>query len=654
MIISSCMPAFCSLRQAVISLAALLASDLAAQASPVDIALALGPSTSLPSRSDIEAVGAKVGDHYRTLVPCGAGNCAVNNRWNNAVLMMGVLQHWQTYGTAAYRSYAESWAGHNDWKLFTDTSGGDQQNPSWDNRMAAGYSYLRLLQAGTPGASVADVTRNLDAQLALPLTPEKVGLIDYVFPGSTKSSLSWKIVDANFMGLPTWIAMGRQTGDARYYDRARDLQNYQLNVMGLRDPTTGLYFQRESDKAARTAKGLHVAWGRGNGWMAAGLAEALTDLPTSRAEYATYRSRFTGLMQALRTRQRADGFWSMNIADPDDSPGPESSATALITFAMARGIKLGILDRPTYAPVAAKAWNAMAGTAVANDGRLGFCQPIGKRPIAPGAAGYPSEGSADTDLCVGALLLAGTAMYDIASSTGAHAARAFEAEGLATTLSAGDSEGDVASAFAGGGRASLANLNAVGDFVQYRTGAVADGDYELRIKVRLMPTGAVWQLRRNGTDVGAPVDSYDASAHYAELSFGAQSGGAPATYRLMVRGRNGASTGYRIGVDRISLVSIASGGSAPAAMLPAGLSGAGRPRRAGAGLGPRLRRPPSRHRCHRGRGRATRGIARSGAGSRHARRERVSTTVRVGCGRAAEAAAPGRLKRWRCRMNGQR
>ncbi|MFO1143705.1 MAG: glycoside hydrolase family 88 protein [Amaricoccus sp.] len=427
-----------------------------------------------------------------------------------------------------------------------------------------------MLQAGTPGASIADNKRNLDAQLALPLTPEEVGLIDYVFPGSAKSSLSWKIVDSNFMGLPTWIAMGRQTGDTRYYDRARDLQNYQINTMGLRNPMTGLYFQRETDKTLRIANGLHVAWGRGNGWMAAGLADTLTDLPTSRAEYATYRSRFHRAHAGAPNAPARRRILEHQHRRPDDSPGPVSSATALITFAMARGIKLGILDRSTYGPVAAKAWNAMVGTAVANNGRLGFCQPIGKRPVAPGASGYPGEGSADTDFCVGALLLAGTAMNDIASSTGARAARVFEAESLATTLSAGDSESDVASAFAGGGRASLATLNAVGDFVEYQTGAVADGTYELRIKVRLMPNGATWQLKRNGADVGAAVDSYDVSPHYAELSFGAQtySGSGPVTYRFLVRGRNAASTGYRIGVDRVSLYAIAAGGGFPAAPLP--------------------------------------------------------------------------------------
>ena len=250
-----------------------------------------------------------------------SATCAINNKWDNGVLMMGVVEHWRKYGTASYRTYAENWADHNDWTLFSNTSGRDQENPNWNNRMTAGYTYLRLTQAGSPGATVADVVRNLDAQLALQISPEREQLVDYVFPGSTKGSLSWKFVDANFTALPVWIAMGKQTGDTRYYDRVRDLQNYQLDVMRLQDPATKLYFQNENAKTKVTANGLPVLWGRGNGWMAAGLASTLTDLPTSRAEYATYRTRFTELVHALRTRQRADGFWSMNLADPADSPG---------------------------------------------------------------------------------------------------------------------------------------------------------------------------------------------------------------------------------------------------------------------------------------------------------------------------------------------
>ena len=215
----------------------------------------------------------------------------------------------------------------------------------------------------------------------------------------------------------------------------------------------------------------------------------------------------------------------------------------------------------------------MVGSAIANDGHLGFCQPTGRRPLAPGSPGYPGEGSADVNFCAGALLLAGTAMNDIAPTAGPRAARIFQAETLTTAISAGDSQRDVANAYAGGGRANLATLSHAGDFVQYQTGAVANGTYELRIRLRLSPTGAIWQLKTNGRNTGGPVDTYDASAHYAELTFGMvtyASGSGPVRYRFVVRGRNPASTGYDIEVDRIRLFATAAGGGPVARLLDGG------------------------------------------------------------------------------------
>ena len=290
------------------ALALALCTGLPARASPLDIPLAFGPSAAMPAKSDIEAVAARVGDHYLATVPCGAEGCAINNKWDNGVLMMGVIDHWSKYGTAAYRSYAETWAAHNDWSLFTDTSGRDQENPNWHNRLTAGYTYLRLFQAGTPGASIAEVVGDLDAQLALPISPEREGIVDYVFPGSSKGSLSWKIVDANFMALPVWIAIGGQTGQTDYYDRVRDLQDYQVGVMGLQDPMTKLWFQREAVKTMTTPNGLPVVWGRGNGWIAAGLASALTELPSARWRSPRVRGRRPGRRRSCsRSRRRAAG-----------------------------------------------------------------------------------------------------------------------------------------------------------------------------------------------------------------------------------------------------------------------------------------------------------------------------------------------------------
>ncbi len=509
-------------------------------------------SVTLPRKDDIQAAGAKVGNYWMSGHPAGSND----NSWTGGVLMAGIVEHWRQYGTASYKTYAGDWAAADAWKLL---SSGCDRSSNWHNRMTAGYTYLRLLQGGVAGATVASVIQNLDKQLALPISPEVTGLVNYRFPGcaGTSGTFSWKAVDAEFMALPVWIVMGTHAGKPTYFTRVRDLQSYQVDTMGLQDPTTKLWYRDQTYKTARSPNGLKIFWGRGEGWIAAGLAITLSELPTSRPEYATYRSRFVDLMNALRTNQRADGFWNMNVADPNHHPAPETSATALITFATATGINLGILDGTTYKPVAAKAWNAMVATSIRNDGYLGYCQGTGLAPVPPSDPTYPDEGST-TPPCVGAFLLAGTAMNDLSPTTGTSSAVIYEAESIATTVSAGDSQTDVTSNYASGGNSNSATLNAVNDYVQFTATNVPAGSYKLRVRFRRSASNAIWQLTTNGVSTGTTTDGYDVDPHYAEADLGdvTYSTTANRVYRFTVAGKRTASSGYGIGVDCIKLVKL--------------------------------------------------------------------------------------------------
>jgi unsaturated rhamnogalacturonyl hydrolase len=505
-------------------------------------------SVTLPRKGDIQAAGAKVGNYWMSGHTSGSND----NGWTGGVLMAGIIEHWRKYATASYKTYALNWANAYSWKLI---SSGCDRLGNWHNRMTAGYTYLRLLQGGVAGATVADVTRNLDKQLALPISPEVTGLVNYKFPGCASGTFSWKAVDAEFMALPVWITMGKHLGNSNYYARVRDLQAYQVAPMGLQDATTKLWYRDESYKTATSPKGLKIFWGRGEGWIAAGLAIALSELPTSRPEYATYRTRFVDLMNALRARQRADGFWNMNVADPNHYPAPETSATALITFATATGINLGILDATTYKPVAAKAWNAMVASSIRNDGYLGYCQGTGLAPVPPSDPTYPDEGSTSAP-CVGAFLLAGTAINRLSTTLGTTAAIIYEAEAMATSVSAGDSQTDITSNYASGGGSNSATLNAVNDYVQFTATNVPAGSYKLRVRFRRSPNNGIWQLTTNGVNTGTATDGYDVDPHYAEADFGnvTYSTTANRVYRFKVTGKRTASSGYGIAIDCIKLV----------------------------------------------------------------------------------------------------
>lgn len=99
------------------------------------------------------------------------------------------------------------------------------------------------------------------------------------------------------------------------------------------------------------------AWGRGNGFAALGLAEALTHLPAAAPERARILEGFRRQMQALLRHQSDDGSWRQVVDEPGSYQ--ELSVTAMAVTAMARGVRLGWLDEETYRPVLERGWRAV-------------------------------------------------------------------------------------------------------------------------------------------------------------------------------------------------------------------------------------------------------------------------------------------------------
>src|SRR5262249_55498764 len=108
------------------------------------------------------------------------------------------------------------------------------------------------------------------------------------------------------------------------------------------------------------------AWGRGNGFAAFGLMEALTALPSGDPQRGRLLDIYRRQMAGIRAQQAPDGMWRQVI----DEPGAyrEETATAMLLTAMARAVRLGWLDR-SYLPTIDRAWRALAAH-VAEDGTL--------------------------------------------------------------------------------------------------------------------------------------------------------------------------------------------------------------------------------------------------------------------------------------------
>ncbi len=107
-------------------------------------------------------------------------------------------------------------------------------------------------------------------------------------------------------------------------------------------------------------------WGRGNGWVAAGLGEIIAALPTDHERHAAVLNGFRKMADALAETQRHDGLWGQLIDDP--SAWSESSGSAMFAYALLRGANSGVLPEG-YRTIADHAWEGLKAK-LGPDGRL--------------------------------------------------------------------------------------------------------------------------------------------------------------------------------------------------------------------------------------------------------------------------------------------
>jgi len=171
--------------------------------------------------------------------------------------------------------------------------------------------------------------------------------------------------DDFYMSIPFLAQMGVLTRDRAWFDDAAR-QVVQMSAR-LQDPATGLFDHAWYENTVNDPK---FYWGRGTGWAMMATAELLSVLPEDHPERAQCLQIFRRAARGVAAAQGGTGMWHQ-LLDKTDSY-LESSATAMFTFAIARGVNRGWLT-PVYAPVAQTGWQALA-TRVRADGRIeGIC-----------------------------------------------------------------------------------------------------------------------------------------------------------------------------------------------------------------------------------------------------------------------------------------
>lgn len=101
-------------------------------------------------------------------------------------------------------------------------------------------------------------------------------------------------------------------------------------------------------------------WSRGQGWILRGMVDALEALPEGSALHAELLSYFQELVDALIPFQNEEGMWHAIPHLSHERSDPETSGTALICWALYRGITQGWLSGEPYEASANKAFRAIA------------------------------------------------------------------------------------------------------------------------------------------------------------------------------------------------------------------------------------------------------------------------------------------------------
>jgi unsaturated rhamnogalacturonyl hydrolase len=274
--------------------------------------------------------------------------------WTFAALYTGFMAAFESVHEPRYEAAMMAMGKKHNWNLGSRLTHADDQ--------AVAQTYLQLSAKHNDPAMIAPLRKNFDQIMQIPDDPKKP---------------VWWWCDALFMAPPVWIGLYRATHDKRYLDYM-DHQWWITSDL-LYDAQLHLYSRDAGYLDKKEANGAKLFWLRGNGWVMAGIVRVLEQMPSDYPSRPRYVQQLREMAAKTAELQGSDGLWRPGLLNAEGYPYAEVSGSAFITYALARGINDGYLDRKTYKPVVAKAWKALVSN-VYEDGRLGNIQPIGAAP----------------------------------------------------------------------------------------------------------------------------------------------------------------------------------------------------------------------------------------------------------------------------------
>lgn len=312
--------------------------------------------------------------------------------WHVAAYHTGNMEAYRLTGKPEYLDYSTAWAEHNNWKGATS-----------DDRSRWRYDYGETPDHVLFGdwqicfQTYADLYNILPDDRRIRRARE---VMEYEM--STPADDYWWWADGLYMVMPVMTKLYGITGDGRYLDK---LYTYLCKADSIMfDPEENLYYRDAKYvwPKHKSANGKKDFWARGDGWVLAGLAKVLADLPAGYKHRAFFEDKYKNMAKAVVKAQQPEGYWSRSMLDEEHAPGYETSGTAFFTYGLLWGVNNGLLTDPEYLEAAEKGWKYLSTKALQKNGDVGYVQPIGEKAI----PGQVVDRNSISDFGTGAFLLA--------------------------------------------------------------------------------------------------------------------------------------------------------------------------------------------------------------------------------------------------------
>ncbi|MBN2764773.1 MAG: glycoside hydrolase family 88 protein [Paludibacteraceae bacterium] len=345
-----------------------------------------------PGKSEIVEIINKVNYHWQQSHP-NPGRAF----WDNAAYHTGNMEAYQLTQNEDFRAYSEKWAVQNKWMgaQGTDRSkwkyhyGESHDFVLFGDWQICFQTYIDLYHLAPDSMKIARAIEVMEYQM------------------STAKNDYWWWVDGLYMVMPVMTKLYKITGKEIYLEKLYEYYKFAEDLM--LDPETGLYYRdaKYIYPKHKSANGKKDFWSRGNGWLFAGLAKIIPDLPKDYKHRDVFVSQYKRMAKALMAEQQKDGYWTRSLLDPAHAPGPETSGTAFFTYGYLWGLNNGYLKGCKYKKTAIKGWKYLTTVALQDDGRVGYVQPIGEKAI----PGQIVDANSTANFGVGAFLLTAVEMH---------------------------------------------------------------------------------------------------------------------------------------------------------------------------------------------------------------------------------------------------